>query len=226
MRLLVVEDELQLQRELLALFQQHGYVVDAVETVFDAVDHGMSMAYDCIVLDYMLPDGNGIDALAQLREADCNTPVLMLTVKNEPKDRVVGLNHGADDYLGKPFHPEELLARVGALVRRAPSIAPEEILTYGKAMLRTRTRTLEYQGKMLELTSKEFALMEALFRHRQQLLTRDQLIAKVWGPDAEVADSALDTYVYFLRKKCANIGWKNAVVTVRGRGYVLQPEER
>lgn len=214
-----------MQRELVALFEQNAYIVDAVDTMFDAVEHGISMAYDCIVLDYMLPDGDGIEALAELREAGCTTPVLMLTVKNEPQDRVRGLNQGADDYLGKPFHPEELLARVGALVRRVPALAPEESVSYGRVTLRTRTRTLEYQSKTLELTSKEFALMEALFRHRHQLLTRDQLIAKVWGPDAEVADSALDTYVYFLRKKCANIGWKNAIVTVRGRGYVLQPEE-
>ncbi|GLV13304.1 DNA-binding response regulator [Alicyclobacillus hesperidum] len=224
MRLLVVEDEPQLRRELVALFERHGYLVDAVETVFDAVEHGMSMAYDCIVLDYMLPDGDGIEALTQLREAGCPTPILMLTVKNDPKDRVFGLNKGADDYLGKPFHPDELLARVGALVRRTPSLSDEEVLTHGKATLRTKSRSLEYDGRTLELTSKEFALMEALMRHKHQLMTRDQLIAKVWGPDAEVADSALDTYIYFLRRKCANIGWKNAIVTVRGRGYALQPE--
>ncbi|MDI9260894.1 response regulator transcription factor [Alicyclobacillus sendaiensis] len=224
MRLLVVEDEATLRRELVHLFQQRGYTVDAVDTVFAAVEHGMSGAYDCIVLDYMLPDGDGIEALTQLREAGCTTPILMLTVKNDPKDRVLGLNKGADDYLGKPFHPDELLARVGALVRRSPALTDDEVLEHGRAKLHTRSRSLEYDGRTLELTSKEFALMEALFRHKHQVMTRDQLIAKVWGPDAEVADSALDTYIYFLRRKCSNIGWKNAIVTVRGRGYALQPE--
>lgn len=226
MRLLIVEDELELQRELVSLFQQSGYQVDAVDNSFDAVEQGMSLAYDCIILDYMLPDGTGIEVVSDLREAQCNTPILMLTVKNETKDRVIGLNAGADDYLGKPFEPEELVARVSALVRRVPSLSDNEVIEYGKATLQTRTRSLQYQGKILELTSKEFALIECLFRHKDQVLTRDQLIGRVWGPEAEVADSALDTYVYFLRKKCANIGWKNAIQTIRGKGYMLQPEGR
>ncbi|GMA64838.1 response regulator transcription factor [Alicyclobacillus fastidiosus] len=225
MRLLVVEDELELQRELVALFVQGGYQVDAVAAAFDATDRGLTMAYDCIILDYMLPDGSGIDVVSDLREGGCKTPILMLTVKNETKDRVQGLNAGADDYLGKPFAPEELMARVSALVRRAPELSDSETIECGPAKLHTRTRSMEFRGKVLELTSKEFALMECLFRHRGQVLTRDQLIARVWGPDAEVADSALDTYIYFLRKKCANIGWKRAVQTIRGRGYTLSPEE-
>lgn len=226
MRLLVVEDELELQRELVSLFVQSGYQVDAVDNSFDAVEQGMSLAYDCIILDYMLPDGTGIEVVSDLREAGCNTPILMLTVKNETKDRVVGLNAGADDYLGKPFEPEELIARVSALVRRVPSLSDNEVIVFGKATLQTRTRSLEYQGKILELTSKEFALIECLFRHRDQVMTRDQLIARVWGPEAEVADSALDTYVYFLRKKCAKIGWRNAIRTIRGKGYTLQPGDK
>lgn len=226
MRLLVVEDEHELQRELVALFEQGGFQVDAVDNSFDAVEQGMSLAYDCIILDYMLPDGTGIEVVQDLREAKCFTPILMLTVKNETKDRVIGLNAGADDYLGKPFEPEELMARISALVRRVPSISDNEVMHYGKATLQTKSRSLEYNGKILELTSKEFALIECLFRHKEQVLTRDQLIASVWGPDAEVADSALDTYVYFLRKKCANIGWKNAIQTIRGKGYTLQPEGR
>ncbi|EPZ47466.1 response regulator transcription factor [Alicyclobacillus acidoterrestris] len=221
MRLLVVEDELELQRELVTMFAKTGYQVDAVATAYDALDRGLTLAYDCLILDYMLPDGSGIDVVTDLRERGCKTPILMLTVKNETKDKVQGLNAGADDYLGKPFAPEELLARVSALVRRAPELSDNETITCGVAKLRTRTRSLEFRGKVLELTSKEFALMECLFRHRGQVLTRDQLIARVWGPDAEVADSALDTYVYFLRRKCANIGWKRAIQTIRGRGYTL-----
>ncbi|WAH37946.1 response regulator transcription factor [Alicyclobacillus dauci] len=226
MRLLIVEDELELQRELVSLFEQAGFQVDAVGTSFEGTEQGMSLAYDCIVLDYMLPDGTGINVISDLRETGCNTPILMLTVKNETQDRVEGLNAGADDYLGKPFAPEELIARVSALVRRVPSLSDNETLSYGRATIRTKTRTLEFRGKVLELTSKEFALMECLFRHQGQVMTRDQLIGRVWGPDAEVADSALDTYIYFLRKKCANLGWKRAIQTIRGRGYQLQMEEQ
>lgn len=226
MRLLVVEDELELQRELVKLFENEGYQVDAVGNSFDAVEQGISLAYDCIVLDYMLPDGTGIEVLRDLREAECSTPILMLTVKNETQDRVEGLNAGADDYLGKPFAPEELTARVSALVRRVPSLSNGETFEYGQAILHTKTRSLARRNQYLELTSKEFLLMECLFRHPGQVLTRDQLIAKVWGPDAEVADSALDTYIYFLRKKCASIGWKAAIQTIRGRGYLLRSEDR
>lgn len=224
MRLLIVEDEHELQRELVRLFEHEGFQVDAVDNSFDAVEQGMSLAYDCIVLDYMLPDGTGIEVIHDLRDAECNTPILMLTVKNETQDRVTGLNAGADDYLGKPFSTDELVARVSALVRRVPTLSTGEELTYGRTILHTKTRSLENQDKLLELTSKEFSLIECFFRHPGQVLTRDQLIARVWGPDAEVADSALDTYIYFLRKKCANIGWRNAIQTIRGRGYILRSE--
>lgn len=224
MRLLIVEDEHELQRELVKLFEREGFQVDAVDNSFDAVEQGMSLAYDCIVLDYMLPDGTGIEVIQDLRESQCNTPILMLTVKNETHDRVTGLNAGADDYLGKPFSVEELVARVSALVRRVPTLSANEELSYGSTVLHTKTRSLDNRGKLLELTSKEFSLMECFFRHPGQVLTRDQLIARVWGPDAEVADSALDTYIYFLRKKCATIGWRHAIQTIRGRGYILRAE--
>ncbi|MFD1676653.1 response regulator transcription factor [Alicyclobacillus fodiniaquatilis] len=224
MRLLIVEDEPQLQRELVTLFRQQHYETTAVDNVFDAVDQGLTMAYDCIILDYMLPDGTGIDVVSELRQTDCHTPVLMLTVKDEIQDKVLGLNAGADDYLSKPFAPEELVARVSALVRRVPTISNSEHLACGKATLDVRTRTLHFQGGVLELTSKEYLLMECFFRHPGQVLTRDQLIARVWGPDAEVADSALDTYIYFLRKKCSHIGWKRGIQTIRGEGYLLRPE--
>jgi len=220
-RILIVEDERALSDVVADSFRREGFEVDASYTVFSGVDRALTNAYDCILLDVMLPDGDGIEAVAQMRASGVTTPVLMLTVQNEPEYRVAGLNAGADDYVGKPFNTEELIARVYALVRRASALTPQQELVYKDATLHPKSRTLTYHGEVLTLSSKEYLLMEFFFRHQGQLLTRDLLILHVWGPDAEVADNALDTYIYFLRKKAAHIGWKTVIRTVRGQGYVM-----
>ncbi|MCL6445806.1 MAG: response regulator transcription factor [Alicyclobacillus sp.] len=221
MRILVVEDEQVLAEALRTLFIRHAYTADAVSSACDAFDAAMTGGYDCLVVDVRLPDGSGIDLVADLREAGLRTPILVLTVQNELAHRVQGLNAGADDYLGKPFEAEELLARVHALIRRASAGVHTDKLTYGSAILHSKSRTLEVRSKLISLSSKEFLLLEYLFRHPGQVLTRDQLVAHVWGPDAVVSDHALDTYVYFLRKKAATLGWRNIIETVRGCGYTL-----
>lgn len=221
MRVLVVEDEQKLAETTVRLLTQEGYEADIADTVFAGIEAAMSNAYDCLLVDVMLPDGDGMQLVAELRRVECFTPVLMLTARNATSDRVRGLNAGADDYLGKPFEWSELLARVKALVRRAAVQHEVDELVYGKAVLYRNSRTLEVDHKILELSSKEFMLMEYFFRHPKQVLTREQLVSHVWGPDAEVADNALDTYIYFLRKKCANLGLRQVIKTVRGQGYML-----
>ncbi|WP_067932158.1 response regulator transcription factor [Alicyclobacillus kakegawensis] len=222
MRVLIVEDEVTLANAVREALSGQQMVVDWATGVEDGFDKAFSGAYDCIVVDVMLPDGSGVDLVSDLREAGCGTPILMLTVLNETADRVRGLNAGADDYLGKPFHLEELIARIHALVRRSVRDHKVDCLQWGPAILWRASRTLEVNHKSVELSSKEFLLMEYLLRHPGRVLTRDQLVMHLWGPDAEVADSALDTYVYFLRKKCARLGLKNFIRTVRGQGYRIE----
>jgi DNA-binding response OmpR family regulator len=221
MRLLIVEDEEKLGLAMQDLFKSQGYEVDVVGFINDAIDYALSMGYDCVVMDVMLPDGNGIEAVTELRQLGCHTPILLLTVQNDAADRVCGLNAGADDYLGKPFDSAELLARVNALVRRAPTVGQTDTVKYGRAILHSNSQTLEVGSQWVELSSKEFALMEYLFRHPNQILNRDQLIAHLWGPDAQVSDNALDTYIYFLRKKANKLGFKSMIKTIRGQGYIL-----
>jgi len=219
MRILLIEDERTLALAIAELMARENIVVDWRATVREGVDAISTGAYDCFVVDLRLPDGNGIDVIREAREMECTTPILVLTVQNETADRVRGLNAGADDYLGKPFDHRELLARVKALVRRATPTQGADEITIDNAVLYRNSRTLAVKDKTAELSSKEFLLLEYMVRNRGQVLTRDQLMAHVWGPDSEVADNALDTYVYFLRKKCDSVGLKSAIQTLRGQGY-------
>ncbi|OFW75251.1 MAG: DNA-binding response regulator [Alicyclobacillus sp. RIFOXYA1_FULL_53_8] len=221
MRVLIVEDEHKLAEALVRLLTQEGFQADIANTVFAGIEAAMSNAYDCLLVDVMLPDGDGMQLVAELRKLEFFTPVLMLTARNATSDRVRGLNAGADDYLGKPFEWSELLARIKALVRRSAGQHEVDELAFGRAKLHRNSRSLEVDEKILELSSKEFMLLEYFFRHPKQVLTREQLVSHVWGPDAEVADNSLDTYIYFLRKKCTNLGLKQVLKTVRGQGYML-----
>jgi DNA-binding response OmpR family regulator len=224
MRVLVLEDDTRMAAVLRSLLNKEGWEVDVASTVFQGIDWALSEAYDCAVVDVELPDGSGVDAVAELRQLGVTMPILMLTVHNETEDRVTGLNAGADDYMGKPFAPEELIARLHALVRRgAYDRTNDQVTRHGEAILFHHSRTLQFKGRSLTLSHKEYALLEYLFRHPGQVVTRDQLIVHVWGPEAEVADNALDTYIYFLRKKCASIGLKHLIRTVRGQGYMVAP---
>jgi len=220
MRLLVVEDDTDLALAIHDLLASDAEV-DVVATVHEGIEAALTHAYDCLVIDVMLPDGDGFECVDELRQCGCTTPILMLTVQNDVGNRVKGLTLGADDYMGKPFEPAELVARIHALVRRG-RIQPEmDIIACGSAALHRKTRTVQRGTKMIELSSKEFMLMDYLLRHAGQVLSRDILISHVWGPDALVADNALDTYIYFLRQKCGGIGLRTLIKTIRGEGYML-----
>jgi DNA-binding response OmpR family regulator len=222
MYVLVVEDDARMAHVLKALFEDAGWRVDVTSTAFDAVEYLLSGAYDCAVVDVELPDGNGMEMVSNLRQLGVKLPVLMLTVHGELADRVAGLNAGADDYVVKPFAPEELMARVHALVRRAAHGRMDfETIRYGEAVLHRPSRTLQFRGRSLHLSQKEYDLLEVLFRNAGQVIPRDELIARLWGPDTVVADNALDTYVYFLRKKFDKLGLHHVIHTVRGQGFMV-----
>jgi DNA-binding response OmpR family regulator len=222
MRILVVEDERQLAGIIGKVLEREHYTV---ELAFDG-DTGNELAlsgiYDAIVLDRMLPGMDGLALCRQLRDAGLNTPVLILSARRELDERVEGLDAGADDYLGKPFAFKELLARVRALTRRREREVLPDVLRAGDIALDQQNRRVTLGDQVLVLSPREFALLEYLLRHAGQALEREQILEHVWGYDADVQESIVDLYVYYLRRKLARNGLPTPIETVRGVGYRMQ----
>jgi DNA-binding response OmpR family regulator len=222
MRILIVEDEHKIAAALKRGLEQERYAVD---TVFDGKE-GLSMAltepYDLVILDRMLPGiSDGLQICAAMREKGLHTPVLMLTARDHVNDRVSGLDGGADDYLIKPFAFEEFLARVRALLRR-PEQKVENILTAGELTLNTVTYEVRRAGKELQLSSKEYALLEYLMRNQGRTVTKDSIISHVWDYDADVLPNTVEVYIGYLRTKVDKpFKGPDLINTVRGFGYKL-----
>ncbi len=220
MRILVVEDEHKIARALKRALEQESYAVDVV---YDG-DEGYAMAttepYDVAIIDRMLPgDYDGI--VKAMREAKIHTPVILLTALGGINDRTAGLDGGADDYLVKPFALEELLARVRALLRR-PVEQLQNILTAGDLSLDTVTFSVTRAGKSIQLTSKEFGLLEYLLRNQNRPLSKDTIISHVWDYDADILPNTVEVYIKYLRNKI-DAGFDTPLIhTVRGFGYKLQ----
>ena len=221
MRALVVEDGSKMGALLRRGLQEEGFAVDVAGSGEDGTWFGTENDYDVILLDVMLPDIDGFEVCRRLRAADRWAPILMLTARDGVRDRVAGLDAGADDYLVKPFAVEELSARVRALGRRgrAPAIGigPGSLVA-GPIALDETSRIVTVDGLRVDLSPREFALLECLLRHRGQVLSRDQLLDHAWPYDAEVVTGIVDTYVYFLRRKLGPEGG-GRIETVRGAGY-------
>lgn len=222
MRILVVEDEHKIARALKRALEQESYAVDVV---YDG-DEGYAMAttepYDAAIIDRMLPgDYDGIAIVKAMREAKIHTPVILLTALGSVNDRTTGLDGGADDYLVKPFALEELLARVRALLRR-PVEQQQNILTAGDLSLDTITFSVERAGKSIQLTSKEFGLLEYMLRNQNRPLSKDTIIAHVWDYDADILPNTVEVYIKYLRNKIDAGFDKPLIHTVRGFGYKLQ----
>ncbi len=177
---------------------------------------------DLLILDWMMPELDGIEVLVRLREAGNNIPILMLTARDAVENRVEGLNKGADDYLVKPFAPSELLARLNALVRRYKITGLQESLNYAGLSLDPVTRETRRGDRTFELTPKEFELLNYLLRHPRQVLVRDRILEEVWGYDFGGEDNVLEVYIGYLRKKTEAAGESRLIQTVRGVGYVLR----
>ncbi|MCC6380988.1 MAG: response regulator transcription factor [Dehalococcoidia bacterium] len=223
MHLLLVEDERRLATAVRRVLEEEGHVVDMVADGADALAQARAEAYDGIVLDVMLPSLNGYEVARRLRAAGVGTPILMLTARDSIEDRVTGLDAGADDYLVKPFALAELLARVRALGRRSQTAGGEpNVLRVGNLELDLRSREAERAGKRIELTAKEFALLEALMRHPGQVLTRSQLLDLVWNYDVLTESNVVDTYIHYLRTKVDRDFEPKLIRTVRGAGYAIR----
>jgi len=221
MKLLVVEDELKLIEALAYLFKKNGYAVDTAMDGEIGIEMAVTGLYDLIVLDSMLPCRNGIDLLKELRSLHINTPVLFLTAKDTPKDRVEGLDAGADDYLVKPFFTEELLARIRALTRRKSKIITEETLSAFGLTLNPLRKEVIKGSEAIHLTMKESLLLELLMRNSGQVLTKEHIMEQVWGYNSDTTLASVDLYIYYLRKKL-NI---SLIKTVRGVGYYFQRQK-
>ncbi|MFC3542417.1 MULTISPECIES: response regulator transcription factor [Nonomuraea] len=224
-RLLVVDDEPALREALQSSLEFEGYKVTTADDGQEALDELAGSPYDAVLLDVMMPRLDGLTACRRLRAGGNHIPVLMLTARDAVGDRVSGLDAGADDYLVKPFELDELLARVRALLRRGalsgPN-APGDALSFADLRMDPVTREVTRGARRLDLTRTEYLLMELFLTHPRQVLTRDQILAEVWGFDFEPTSNSLDVYVMYLRRKTEAGGEPRVIQTVRGVGYVLR----
>jgi two-component system OmpR family response regulator len=218
-RLLVVEDDVKLARALHRGLEQEGYAVDLALTGDDALAHAGTTDYDAIVLDLMLPGRDGFSVCEALRGERDWVPVLMLTARTSVRDRIRGLDAGADDYLVKPFDFGELLARLRTLMRRGPAEEPAAVLEIGDLVVDTVTRVVTGGGREVELTAREFSVLEFLARRPGRVVSRAELLDHVWDENYDGSPNIIDVYVGYLRKKLG----RGLIRTVRGSGFVLEP---
>ena len=221
MGVLIVEDEKRLAQALGQIMEEQRYNVDMVYDGQDGLDYGLSGQYDVIVLDVMLPKMDGFSVVKKLRENNISVPVLMLTARDEISDKVTGLDCGADDYMTKPFSPEELLARIRALSRRQGDVVLEDI-HWADLTLKLSSRTLHCGAKSVSLGFKEFEVLKLLLANPKGIVSKEELIVKVWGSDSNAEDNNVEAYISFLRKKFFYLGSRAGIGTVRKVGYHLE----
>lgn len=220
MKALIVEDEKRLARALSQILSEAKYLTDTVYDGQDGLDYALSEQYDVIILDVMLPGLSGFQVARELRTAKIATPILMLTAKDEIADKVHGLDQGADDYMTKPFAPEELLARIRSLLRRPGEVIHEEI-EFGDLKLNITTDTLFCGPKSVHLAHKELEILRILMLARQAITPKETLIIKVWGADSDADDNNVEAYISFLRKKFRALGSATGIEAIRRVGYRL-----
>jgi DNA-binding response OmpR family regulator len=224
MRFLLVEDDAKLVAVLRQGLKERGFGVDAV----DRAEHGLELMsvteYDAVVLDVMLPGRSGLEMLRDLRRQRRRVPVLILTARSSVDDRVQGLDLGADDYLAKPFAFKELLARLRAITRR-PAVEPMTILRAADLELDSSRKEVRRAGQRIEVTAKEFALLEYLLRKRGLVVTRQMILDHVWDMDYDGGSNLVEVYINYVRRKVDHDFVPKLIHTVRGSGYVLREEE-
>lgn len=221
MRILIVEDEKEIADGIQSILKKEGYAADAVYDGLTGLDYLLSGAYDLVLLDIMLPKISGLDVLKNARAEGVQTPVILLTAKFQPDDKIRGLDSGADDYLTKPFDAGELLARIRARTRRSGT-DPIDVLSAYDIRLKKTTFKLYGPEKSVKLAKKEYQLLEYLMVNKGRILPRDLLITRIWGLDEETDYNNLDVYVSFLRKKLKYVEAKASIVTKKGIGYSLE----
>lgn len=226
MYILVVEDERHLAQALKEILEGQKYRADVALNGRDGFDMAKTGAYDLIILDVMLPYKDGFSIVSDLRRLKISTPILMLTAKDTISDKVSGLDRGADDYMTKPFSPEELLARVRVLSRRQGEVVLDE-MSFHDIVFCLSNSELRSHGKSVRLNFKESEILKLLLSHPDMLLSKDEIIVKVWGYDSDAGDSNVEAYISFLRRKLHFVGAQTEIVSVKKMGYRLnQKNER
>jgi len=223
MRILVVEDDRKVARFIGRALEEAGYAVDQARTGTEGLTLAADRVHDLVILDVLLPEMNGFQVLRAMRQQEIKTLVLLLTARDTVEDKVRGLDSGADDYLTKPFAVEEMLARVRALLRRGESAQPA-LLKVDRLVLDPATRTVCRDGNRIELTIREYALLEYFMRHPGQVLTRTMIAEHVWNYNFDTMTNVIDVYVNYLRKKIDSGPGPRLLHAVRGVGYVLKAE--
>lgn len=221
MRLLIAEDELDLAEALTVFFEKNQFAVDAVNDGRSAYEYASSGEYDAIILDVMMPEMNGVEVLQKLRREGIKTPVMMLTAKAQKEDRINGFNSGADDYLPKPFEPDELICRVRAMLRRGNEYKPT-VLSFGDVTLNSDTGMLESGGNTARLSGREFQVMEMFMRSPEIVFSAERIMEKVWGWNSDAEINVVWVHISNLRKKLKSIGAGVSIYANRGLGYTLQ----
>ena len=224
MRVLIVEDDLRLAGVLRQGLREQGYAVDVASDGTQGFDMATTYEYDAILLDVMLPGRSGLDVLRDLRARGSRSPILVLSARSAVGERIRGLDLGADDYLSEPFEFQELLARLRAITRR-PAVEPRTTLKAGDLEMDVARREASRGGRPLDLTTKEFALLEYFLRRKGLLLTRSMILDHVWDSDYDGGSNLVEVYVNYLRRKTERNGAPRLIHTVRGAGYVLKEAE-
>lgn len=221
MRILIVEDEVRLAEAISEIVKEEKYESDMVYTGVDGLYYASSEIYDCIILDVMLPEMDGFEVLKEIRKKGIETPILMLTARDEVKSKVKGLDYGADDYMTKPFDVEELLARIRAITRRKGQVILDE-LKFEDLVLDLNNYSISTHFKSINLTAKEFEIIKLLMSNANIVVTKDDLISKIWGYDSDAEDNNVEVYISFIRKKLKFIKSKVEITTLRKLGYKLE----
>ncbi len=223
MNILLAEDDLQLGELVqFMLKKKGGYQIEWVKTGEDAFDYAAASYYDVLILDWMMPDGDGVTVCRDLRKTGYTGAILMLTAKDAVEDRVIGLDAGADDYLVKPFEIDELLARLRALRRRNFAPIVEETVFIHEMRVNRNSQIIQLEDESIQLSPREFQLLDLLLQNKGQVLTRDVLLDRIWGYDADVTAKTVDATVKLLRKKLDVFGRSDIVQSIRGVGYKIE----
>lgn len=223
MKILLIEDDPRLLENTQTQFMKAGFGVDVSATADEALRQVGVNEYDCIVLDINLPDGNGFEICEEIRSEGNVTPIIIMTARDAVSDRIKGLDLGADDYVLKPVDSQELIARVKALIRRS-SKNPLPIITIDNLQIDTQAQRVTRAGQEIGFPTKEFAVLELLARHHDEVVTRTMIMEHVWGSDFETFSNVVDVYIRNLRRKIDITGQKKLLHTIRGGGYSLSAQ--
>lgn len=221
MKILLIEDEVGIANFISEGLKLEKYTVDISHEGYEGLDMALVREYDLIILDLMLPDMDGLDICKELRRSQINTPILMLTAKNTIDDKISGLDIGADDYLTKPFDLDELLARIRALLRRGQKNVTGNIISVGSLTLNTKTHEVRRGNRKIELTNKEFKLLEYLMRKPNEVISRNDILDHVWDNDTDSFSNTVEVHIRYLRQKIDGKFAKKMIKTIRGYGYKI-----